>query len=983
MKQPTFTGEGLISVQKYLLDKQKLKLLDRPEDISVIKTGCPTLDWVTDCGGIPRGRIVEISGPESSGKCVSLDTFVPTPDRGICTVEELIRPLPWTSSFNPSYGNYTTPDQKVFCEFLVHTTEEEPTVTHGAYYAGYTDTMVLHTEMGHHLRGTIDHRVLILPENGILRWTHLKDARPGDLIVGSIGHKAAGEVRVIAGMDMPSDDPLEKDYEKKIANAKLLGALAAVEMRMGEPHLLFISSRQRKYVEDWAIIAAGSDAAPFDESQKKFTKISGIARLRSGCWQELALRILREVAPLIRRASLTAQISFAAGLTLTRGAWTGNDLEFEIENLEVGEVLHVILENLGIKALCYGSLNTFAQPRKKIALYDRLAQQIASKLLWKDITLPAFWEKKYIDERSETHDGVTKTLERAREILKRSLAGVSSRVLVGASEHSDEFPDLSAFDLNSWAVDVEDTEKDNLEAVAEFLRPFCKNRLAERVHDTLRLLSKENVTLDRVTNVVRDEAVPTADLFVPIGSHYATNGLVSHNSTLCMHICNQEMTQNPGAVCVYQDYERSTATNYARKMGLHTHKDSRGSPRFHLIPSDIFEEADDLVNLYFKSGVFPAIWVCDSVPAMVPRAMFEMEADDNPQVALQARKFADLLSKWVKYADDYGTVFLMVNQIRAYIKMGFTDPGARATPGVAGSEKESSPGGNAIKFYSSLRMDLRPKSIMKAKVFNPMTGSDDEIPVANLVKATAKKNKAGAPYRSGTFFITFGEGVDTIRTMVELGLQRKFIVKSGQSFVLQGDDAISARGYDQFLQLVRSDKRIQTRLESLLQWDKAEEVVGKVIGVTIEDVETGEIKEDVSRMTGDVASGKLRMAQSQNDVMGQADVLGLLSKDGRAVIWTNPNTNQSFRGAHLGSLGSKIRGGDRLALQELVNAKMVELSASLEPVSQTAFVSVNSDVKSENPVDAIFPQRVEGVGTDLGGQEENPGDSTNGSSTQA
>lgn len=960
-----YTPAGLMAIQKYLTGKNHFRLLDKEDQAPAIATGCPTLDWMTDCGGIPRGRVIEVAGIESSGKCVTLDTLVPIPGQGLRTMQELLGNLPWKK--DPT-GEYTLSDQSVPVEFPIHTSQADPTDVNGAYFAGNTETTVIHTELGHKLRGTPTHRVLVLPDNGILRWVHLKDTRPGDLVITSFGHKAAGPIREICGLTMPSDDPGEPEHDKKIANARLLGVLAACEMRSGEMHLLTTSTKVVRFVQDWAIAALTPEADPFDEALKDFTRFSGLAKIREGAWTTLAQRAIQESPDLIRQSSITAQAAYAGAIFISRGNWTGSDLEIELANLKVGETLHAILDNIGVRTYCYDCLNTFSESRKKLALYDRLSQQAAQDILWDRIPLPSSWQKQYVVEQSETNDRVQKTLERARDIYVkgRSTPARESRVAVGQLAFVDGGESLVTFPLVVNEIDVEDTDKENLIQVAELIRPFCKSQTDSRIYDTLILLGQAPVGLERISNTEKSTPAPTADLSVPIGHHYATNSIISHNSTLCMHLCNVEMARNPDAICVYQDYERSTATPYARKMGLHKHLTPQGLPRFHLIPSDTFEEADDYVKQYFKSGIVPSIWVCDSVPAMVPQAMFERDSEDNPQIALQARMMADLLARWIKIAADYGTTFIMINQIRAHISTGFGDK-ARGIPGVAGSDKESSPGGNAIKFYCSMRLDLRPKSVVKAKSFNPMTGEVEEMPIANLVKATSKKNKCGSPFRSGVFYITFGEGIDTVRTMLDLGLRKGVITKDGSgrfNLDLPTGEKFNCSGQAEFLQLLKhgpNSKQIQSYLNVALQWDRATEIAGEVLGLEVEDAETGERSNAESMMSGSAIAGKLQMVRSQVDLMMQAEALDLLTKDRRAIQWTNPNNNETFRGGNHDSLGKKIKGADRQVLQGMVDAAIKSLTDQIAAENakvEQAKVAVNpvNVSASDDPLAHVFAQ---------------------------
>lgn len=894
MRQPQFTQAGLSIVQKHMVSKNKLRSLETAEETPVMSSNCPTLDWITDVGGIPRGRVVQISGPESSGKCVILDTVVPVHGRGLVTVRDLLAPLSWREE-----RGQVAPDQVCGLEATVVASNCEPVATTGAYFAGVAPTQRLVTGDGRELVGVLGHRVLTLPPTGVLRWTTLRDVRLGQVVVGVIGQRVAGDQAVVGGWELPVGDRVEVQAPAAAA-AALLGALAGAEVRDGVWYLLVTGPYQIKQVQRWAQRVVGDPAAdPFDPTVSTFSRFCGLARIRDGVWTEIAVAARTTVAGLLRQAGLAAQVHWCAGLTLVRGTWTQGDFEVELESATTAQTLHLLMENLGIRVIYYPSLNTFGEHRFKIALRDYLAQQAAQQVLWEGYHLPPDWRAWYVPEQSETHEYVQATLVRAREIFKS----------VGQDQLASDI------DLGDW-------DKDQLLSVAQKLEPFSRPVRAARVFETLCLLGAPGTILDSVTLVKAAAAEPAADLTVPIGNHYTTNGLVSHNSTTAMHLANVELARNPQAIVVFQDYEHSMSEKYARKMGLHRHQG-----RFHLVPSDLFEEADDYVKLYMSNNVWPSLWILDSVPAMVPKAAFERETDENPQVALQARLFADLLGRWVKVAADYGTTFLFLNQTRAHIPMGWGDKG-RSIVGIPGSEKETPPGGSALRFYTSMWIDLRPSKVVKAKVFNPMLGDHEEIPIANVVKATVRKNKCGSPYRSGVFYVQYGEGIDVTRTIFDLALTQGLITTAGQAFEVSLTDGqvLAVRGQEAFINALKGKTHgnlgpvALQALQQSLQWHRADEIHAQVLGLTTENQETGEVTDDA--VEGVVLEGQLQYVRSQGSLVAKADALDLLTRRSKSIYWTNTASGQEFRSMSLEALEKKLDAADRQVLREQVEAKL-------------------------------------------------------------
>jgi RecA/RadA recombinase len=922
---PKFHPVGLENLKNYLMKNRRLRSLDTPESIPVIKSKCPSLDWITNCGGIPRGRVIVVKGPESSGKCVCLSTFIPVYGRGLIRMQDLANELSWNT-----VGEEVQSDQHAELTIYVPNAESEPIQTNAMYFAGTLESHRVTTEDGNELVASKTHRVLSLTNRGVLAWVMLRDLRLGDVLVKTVGQKVSGPSDKIFQWLLPVDT--EEITLQKASTASFFGAMCGIETRDRSLYLLVTNPSQIRMVRQWAKEMTGDDSAnPFDKDVAEFSRFSGMARIQDGRWSELALEAVKLAPGIIRTASLTAQLHWCAGMTLTRGVWTQNDLEIELESEDVAKTLHMILENLGVRAIIYPALDTFSREKVKVALRDRLAQQTAQQILWRGYDFSPDWKGESVIDQVETHDYIGETLERAKEALRE--------------EGLDHLAD---------SIEVEDKDKDNLKEVAEMLFPSSlKKKTFDRIYQTLSLMASPCTYLDRVTfSKATGVEVPMADLSVPIGSLYSTGGLVSHNSTLAMHLANQELADNPNSVVAFQDYEHSMAVNYARQMGLHKH-----NGRFLLIPSDEFEMADSLVKLFEEQKVFPSLWIIDSVPAMVPKAAFEREADENPQVALQARMFSDLLARWVKFAAKYGVTFLLLNQLRSNIQIGYGQRG-KQTPGIFGSDKENQPGGFALRFYSSMTIDLRPSKIIKANVFNPMLGDREDIPIANMVRMTVSKNKCGSPYRSAMGYIQFGEGIDTVRTIIDLAISQRLITtakgKGTHEIKLPDGKIFSVVGKEKLVQALKGQTHGRQGLEALdslqkmLQWDKADEVHAQVLGMTEEIIDTGE-EEEITGTAGLASEGLLELISSRDSLIEQADVLNMLTRRGKTIYWTNPETGIEYRGQRLELLEGKLGDEGYAALEKLVLSKIHEIESKLDEqeAAATSLPATNEEAVEE------------------------------------
>jgi RecA/RadA recombinase len=844
-----------------------------------------------------------------------MSTFIPVYDRGLITMQELANELAW----NTIAGD-VQPDQHAELTVYVPNAYSEPVQTNAMYFAGTLESHRITTEDGNELVAAKTHRVLSLTDRGVLSWVMLRDLRVGDVLVKTVGQAVSGPSDKIFEWLLPLDN--EEITLQKVSTASFFGAMCGIETRDRSLYLLVTNPSQIRMVRQWAREMTGDDSAdPFDKDVAEFSRFSGMARIQDGRWSELALEAVKLVPEIIRTASITAQAHWCAGLTLTRGAWIQNDLEIELESTDVAKTLHMVLENLGIRSIIYPSLDTFSREKMKVALRDRLAQQTAAQLIWKGYDLSPDWKSESVIDQVETHEYLSQTLERTKEALQEG-----------------------GFGEQAANIDVEDLDKENLKAVSDLLFPLSlKKKSFDRLFQTLYLMASPYTHLDRVTfSKATGVEVPMADLSVPIGSLYSTGGLVSHNSTLAMHLANQELTDNPNSVVAFQDYEHSMAVNYARQMGLHKH-----NGRFLLIPSDEFEMADNLVKLFEEQKVFPSLWIIDSVPAMVPKAAFEREADENPQVALQARMFSDLLARWVKFAAKHGVTFLLLNQLRSNIQIGYGSRG-KATVGIPGSDKENQPGGFALRFYSSMTVDLRPSKIIKASVFNPMLGEREDIPIANMVRMTVSKNKCGSPYRSAMAYIQFGEGIDTVRTVIDLSITQKLIVAKGKGtyeIKLPNGQLFSVVGKEKLVQALKGQTHGHTGLEVLdslqkmLQWDKADEIHSQVLGMTEEVLETG-AEEALDDTTGVASEGLLELVLSRDSLVEQADALNLLTRRSKTIYWTNPETGIEYRGQRLEILEGKLGEDGYAAMEKLVLSKINEIESKLNEQEAAAAVSV-------------------------------------------
>src|SRR3989344_90662 len=222
----------------------------------------------------------------------------------------------------------------------------------------------------------------------------------------------------------------------------------------------------------------------------------------------------------------------------------------------------------------------------------------------------------------------------------------------------------------------------------------------------------------------------------------------SGKTTLALHIIRE--AQRSGGLCAFIDAEHALDPDYAKKIGVHTNELLISQP-------DTGEQALEIVESLVRSGEVSVI-VVDSVAALTPRAEIEGEMGQQ-HIGLQARLMSHALRKLTSVVSKTNSAIIFINQIRMQIGIMFGKP-------------ETTPGGKALKFYSSVRIEVRRSAQIK---------KGEEV-IGNRVNAKVVKNKVAPPFRKAEFDIFFNEGISPDAELLTLGEKFEIVKKSGASF---------------------------------------------------------------------------------------------------------------------------------------------------------------------------------------------------------
>jgi recombination protein RecA len=337
---------------------------------------------------------------------------------------------------------------------------------------------------------------------------------------------------------------------------------------------------------------------------------------------------------------------------------------------------------------------------------------------------------------------------------------------------------------------TEESEKALGVALGQIEKQFGKGsimRMGETVHMAIEAIPTGALSLDLALGIGGLPRGRIVEIYGPESSG---------KSTLAMHAVAE--AQRNGGICAYIDAEHAMDPVYAKAIGVNVDDLLISQP-------DTGEQALEISDMLIRSGALDVL-VIDSVAALTPRAELDGEMGDT-HVGLQARLMSQALRKLTGTLSKSRTIAIFINQLREKV-------------GVIYGSPEVTPGGRALKFYSSIRIDIRRVEQIK-------DGADI---IGNRTRAKVVKNKCGAPFKQAEFDIMYGRGISREGSLLDVAVDLGFVKKSGAWFTYEGEQLGQGReNVKQFLienpQLMAEiDQRVRERLAPVVDEEVAAEV---------------------------------------------------------------------------------------------------------------------------------------------------------------
>ena len=690
--------------------------------IEVIPTGSIALDVALGIGGLPRGRVVEIYGPESSGKCLTADTYLWT-DRGLETVAELFARVGQPASCTSRVTDVAEHGVRLVNERGV--LEPLAAVTHN----NRRPVLRIRVRSGRTVTVTHNHPLRVINERGFIVWRKAGELATGDHLVSGL----FGAVEASGGDGLSEDE------------AVLLGYLVAEGSMGGRNSIRFTNWDPEVAAEFTSLMEGlfGSTVRHYDGKEHRVYDTALRRQFAERYGLDYVNAAGKVVPHCVRTAGHKAQRAFLSALFEGDG-WIdpSSTIGLGTASEQLARDVQLLLYGLGIPATVSAKWNTtYERHYWSVMIHAAVAHRFLEEVGFRSARRREQAARNFrMSRRDSQFENVPHVAALLRDL--RDDCG-------GSREFDRTAGDLFRADLE-LACSRQRLRKivDWFDARSGQLSPSCQVMV-----EHLRFLATASYTYERIEAIEDGGQQPTFDVVLPETHSFLANGVLSHNTTVALHaIAN---AQRAGGIAAFIDAEHALDPDYAKKLGVDTDALLVSQP-------DTGEQALEIADMLIRSGALDII-VIDSVAALVPRAEIEGEMGDS-HVGLQARLMSQALRKLTGALSQSKTTAVFINQLREKVGVLFGSP-------------ETTSGGRALKFYASVRLDVRRIETLK----------DGQEAVGNRVRVKVVKNKVSPPFRQAEMDLLFGAGISREGGLIDMGVEQGFVRKSGAWYTYDGD----------------------------------------------------------------------------------------------------------------------------------------------------------------------------------------------------